>query len=138
MYDAPTDLKAVYSIRLLGAERTLRQMPRRYYDRSTTDEFINDASPVWYDMSRLSETGKLRLLPAPSETDRLLIRYYRRMSSASATCDIPADYDMYLIAWAKWAHPDRQGGVAGPRQCLAQSGDGRPEAHDRRHDAQAR
>jgi len=102
MYDAPTDLKAVYSVRMLGAERTLRQLGRRHYDRSTTDEFINDSSPLWYDMSRLSETGKLRLLPAPSETDRLLIRYYRRMQSSSATCDIPSDYDMYLIAWAKW------------------------------------
>ena len=105
-YDFPTDWKMPYTVRLLTSKRTLGIAPRRSYDRSTTDEFTT-STPAWYDLFAGYQKGKMQLLPPPSQADTLLLRYYRRMSVASASADataldIPQDYDFHLIAWAKW------------------------------------
>jgi len=105
-YDAPSDWKAGYSVRLLGSQRTLRYMGRRVYDRSISDEF-NPGTPERYDLFNIYGRSKIRLLPPPSQADVLLQRYYRRMatqtaSSTGTALDIPEDYESYPIAWAKW------------------------------------
>lgn len=106
LYDLPTDWKQAYSVRLLGAKTTLYPAIRRVYDRSLGDEFAS-SSPSSYDIFGVGQYSKIRLLPPPSGSDTLLLRYYRRMATQSVsataqTLDIPLDYDQYLIAWAKW------------------------------------
>ncbi len=106
MYAAPSDLRNGYTIRLLGDQRALRYIQRRGWDRAITDEF-SAGTVEGYDLSRLAERGKVRLLPPPGTADVLLQRYYRRFSlpSVSATgqaLDIQEDYEEIPIAWAKW------------------------------------
>lgn len=106
MYDLPSDFKAIYSVRTLNNNTTLRQANRRFYDRSVTNE-QDSSTPYGYDLFMIGGLGKLRLLPPPSQTDVLQVRYYRRMyiptaTGDSTTLDIPQDYEPYLIAWAKW------------------------------------
>lgn len=106
MYDFPSDVKQVYSVRLLGSQRYLVPVGRRQYDRSiTSEESVN--SVYWYDLFMQGSRGKIRILPPPAASDTLLVRYYRRMTipTASATADvvdIPQDYEPYLVAWSKW------------------------------------
>ena len=106
MYDLPADVKKVYSARLLGAQRHLIPVGRRQYDRSISSEQSTN-SPNWYDLFMVGSRGKVRLLPPPSTSDTLLVRYYRRMTipTTSATADvvdIPQDFEPYLISWGKW------------------------------------
>jgi len=106
MYDFPSDVKKVYSVRLLGSQKYLVPIGRRHYDRSIGSEQSTN-SPGWYDLFMQGSRGKIRLLPPPSTADTLLVRYYRRMTvpTTSATADvvdIPQDFEPYLIAWAKW------------------------------------
>jgi hypothetical protein len=101
-YDLPSDFKQPYDVRMLGAQYTLRPLGRRHYDRSITTEFTFAGTPLYYDVFLAYPGGKIRVLRPPAQTDRLAIKYYRRMQATSATCDIPADYDQYLIAFAKW------------------------------------
>ena len=106
MYDLPSDWKAEYTVRLLGAQRTLRPTGRRFYDRSITSE--QQTASVWnYDLFMVGSVGKIRLLPPPPTADVLLMRYYRRMTVPTTTAtasvlDVPQDYEAYLISWAKW------------------------------------
>ena len=105
-YAAPTDMRTLYSARLLGSQRSLRYSGRRFVDRTITDEFTV-GTPDTYDLFRLGEKGKIRLLPAPGGNDTLQLRYYRRFSLQSATgitsvLEIPEDYEEVPIAWAKW------------------------------------
>jgi hypothetical protein len=106
MYDLPTDWKAEYSIRLLGAQRVLYPTVRRVYDRSITSE-QSPTTPGGYDLFLVGTRSKIRLLYPPSGQDILQLRYYRRIATASAsgstaTLDILEDYDPYLIAYGKW------------------------------------
>lgn len=106
MYDFPSDVKQVYSVRLLGSQRWLAQVGRRLYDRNIAGEQSTN-SVYQYDLFMQGSRGKIRLLPPPSTSDTLLVRYYRRMTvpTTSATADvvdIPQDFEPYLIAWAKW------------------------------------
>jgi hypothetical protein len=106
LYDLPSDWKSVYSLRLLSGNLALRYAGRRAYDRTISDE-NTASSPYWYDLFRAGSGSKVRILPPPSAADVLLMRYYRRMSLASASgvtsnLDLPEDYESYPIAWAKW------------------------------------
>ena len=101
-YDLPTAWKQPYSVRLLAAQYTLRPIGRRHYDRSVTSEFVFAGTPLYYDIFALGTKGKIRLLRPPASTDRMQLRYYRRMDPTVDPLDIPAQYDPYLIAWAKW------------------------------------
>ena len=104
IYDFPSDYKAIYSVRLLSAQRTLRLLRRRLYDRSVTDEFL-ESTPYNYDLSLAGNRGKIRIIPPPSAGDTMIARYYRRMTVSTATgdtLDIPQDYDDYLVAYGKW------------------------------------
>jgi hypothetical protein len=105
-YDMPSDWKMGYSVRMLGAQRVLTYMQRRFYDRGITDEYVA-GTPLRYDLFSAGGKGKIRLLPPPVGSDVLLQRYYRRFTLASAsshavTCDIPEDYEETVIALAKW------------------------------------
>lgn len=105
-YDLPTDWKAVYSVRLLGSNRTLQPIRRRLYERITYDEFTV-STPDAYDVFQIGAKGKIRLLPAPGSSDVLQLRYYRRTfmasaSAASTALDIPEDYEYVPLAWGKW------------------------------------
>jgi len=105
-YNLPSDWKVAYSVRLLGSQRALGMFQRRMYDRLTVSEFIA-GTPEAYDVFGIGAKGKIRLLPAPSASDTLFLRYYRRMYLGSATgdstnLDIPEDYEQTPIAWAKW------------------------------------
>lgn len=110
MYAAPTDMRNGYSVKLLSAQRPLRYLQRRGYDRGITDEFTA-GTVEGYDFFNLGGKSKIRLLPPSQSADVLFQRYYRRftippsVASASATglaLDIPEDYEEYPIAWAKW------------------------------------
>jgi len=106
LYDLPSDFKAEYSVRLLGSQRVLRSTRQRQLGRARASE-QDTASPVIYDDFLVGAKGKMRLARIPAATDTMLFRYYRRMavpsaSGATEALDIPQDYELYLIAWAKW------------------------------------
>jgi len=106
MYDAPSNMRNGYGVKLLGSQRPLRYIQRRGWDRSITDEFATD-TPEGYDLFRLAERSKVRLIPPPAAADVLFQRFYRRFSLASASgvtaaLDILEDYEEIPIAWAKW------------------------------------
>ena len=106
VYTLPSAWKAPYSIRMHGAQSTLRPIRRRLYDRSITSEFTT-STPVAYDIFIIGGKGKIRLLPPPAQPDTMQLRYYRRMevpsaSGATGLLDVPQDYEPYLIAWSKW------------------------------------
>lgn len=101
-YDLPTDFKQPYSIRMLGAQYTLRPIGRRHYDRSVTSEFVFAGTPLYYDIFGIGQKGKVRLLRPPAAADRMQIRYHRRMQASASPLDIPAQYEGYLLAFAKW------------------------------------
>lgn len=106
-YDFPTDWKKPYSVRLLNTKWPLYPANRRAYDRAVYDEFVV-TTPQFYDLFAGFQRNKIRLLPAPSLSDTLQLRYYRAMATASASgvsavLDIPSDYELYPIAWAKWS-----------------------------------
>jgi hypothetical protein len=106
MYDAPSDMRNGYSVRLLSSMRALRYIQRRSWDRAISDEF-SAGTVEGYDFYQLGGRSKIRLIPPPGSADVLLQRYYRRFglatSSASTTAlDIPEDYEEVPISWAKW------------------------------------
>lgn len=106
-YPLPPDFRQVYSLRLYSVQNTLRPIRRRYYDRNIGVNEFAPGTPVGYDFSRTAERGKLRLLPPPVAPDVMQLRYYRRMtvataSSDGAALDIVQDYEPYMLAWAKW------------------------------------
>lgn len=104
MYDLPSDWKAVYDIKLYVSQRSLRLVRRRLWDRMVLNEF-DTSTPLWYDIFPIGGRGKLRLLTPPQSADTMMMRYYRRMAVSSATAaglDIPQDYELYLLSWAKW------------------------------------
>jgi hypothetical protein len=105
-YSAPSDLKRVYTVRLLNSNKPLGYIGRRLYDRVVSDEFTA-GTPAGYDLFGLGGRSKIRLLPPPASNDVLQVRYLRRFTIASASgsttaLDIPEDYESYVIAWAKW------------------------------------
>jgi hypothetical protein len=105
-YDVPSTYRRIYTVRLLGAAKSLGYATRRTYDRFVTDEF-SAGTPESYDLFSVGGLGKIRLLPPPASSDVLLVRHSRRFSLASASgvtssLDIPEDYESYVIAWAKW------------------------------------
>jgi hypothetical protein len=102
MYDLPTDFKQPYDARLLDAQYTIRFVGRRHYDRSVTSEFLPAGTPLYYSDFNFGQLGKFQLLRPPAQTDRLQLRYYRKMDPTSATADIPEQYEPYLMAYAKW------------------------------------
>lgn len=106
MYDVPSDWKHEYTGKLLVSQRPLYPMVRRIYDRTVTQEQTTGI-PLYYDLYPIGAKGKVRLLQPPAAADVMQLRYYRRMTAASATAettplDIPQDYDPYLVAYAKW------------------------------------
>lgn len=106
LYDVPSDCKAIYDAALIVSQRPLYYIGRRLYDRLNA-QYGQTSQPVYYDLFVMGAKGKIRLLESPNASDRLLMRYYRRMTLASATgdtaaLDIPEDYEGYAMAWAKW------------------------------------
>jgi len=108
-YALPGDWNQGYTFRLLNAGLTLRPVGRRLYDRTIGSEQTTSSS-YWYDLFLSGGKGRIRLLPPPASSDVLLARYYRRMTMMSsalgtadgATLDIPQDFEIYLLAYAKW------------------------------------
>lgn len=105
-YDLPSDWKVGYSVRLLSSQRPLGYIQRRIYDRIISDEY-SFGTPEGYDQFQIGAKGKIRLVPGPGTNDVLQLRYYRRMYLGTATgdttaLDIPEDYELTPIAWAKW------------------------------------
>ena len=118
LYDLPVNWKVGYTVRLLQSQRSLQLVRRRVYDRIVTDE-NSFSTPEAYDISMIGGKGKVRLIPGPGQSDVLQLRYYRRMYLGTATgdttnLDIPEDYELTPIAWAKW-------------HFLTDKGDGRAE-----------
>jgi len=109
MYPLASDFRAPYNFRLLGSQRYLIPVGRRLYDRSISSEQDN-SSVYYYDVFMFGSRGKVRLLPSPAGADVLQVRYYRRMAMMdsvlgtgdTATLDIPQDFELYLMSWAKW------------------------------------
>lgn len=106
MYDLPADWKAPYTARLLISNTPLYYKNRRIVDRQVNSEQTVSA-PSLYDLFMVGSRGKIRLLSPPAAADILQLRYYRRMTVATATSDatvidIIQDYEPYLIAWSKW------------------------------------
>jgi len=105
-YALPSAWKAPYTAKLLAAQVTLRPLRRRSYDRSAPNEF-QTSTPSYYDVFNIGGKGTLGLVLPPNASDALQLRYYRRMTQATASgdtgaLDIPQDYDSFLVAWAKW------------------------------------
>lgn len=105
-YDAPSDMRNEYGVKLLTSGRPLIYQKRRQYDRSVTDEYV-PGTPYNYDLFVLGSQSKIRLIPPPAGSDLLLQRYYRAISIASvsgatSSIDIPEDYEYVPLAWAKW------------------------------------
>lgn len=101
LYDLPSDFKAIYTARLMALPRPLTYVGRRGYDRTAFDQVAVN-TPIFYDLFREGELGKIRLIPPPNAADTLKIRYYRRMSQTDTPIDVHVDWEPYFIAWAKW------------------------------------
>lgn len=90
-YALPWDLAYIYDVRLTtGSPRYVPFINRRLYDK-TTDNQTETNIPVVYDLFRAGTEGKIQLIPIPSATDTLVIKYHRRLispcpSTAVATC----------------------------------------------------
>jgi len=105
-YDLPADFKVEYSAELLNSGFTLQSLRRRMRVRGGIPT-TQAGQPVRYDIFSVGQKGKIRLIPEPGANDTLQLGYYRRMAVGSAsgdstTLDVPADYELYVIAWAKW------------------------------------
>ena len=105
-YAVPTSFRKPYSLRSVTLNVALRLMRRRLYDRTTTSE-LTPSTPDRYDIAPIPTKGKLRLLPLPSSADVLELSHFRRITLASstsdsATFDMPADFEPFVIAYAKW------------------------------------
>lgn len=110
LYDLPSDLKQIYTVRLLTLNRSLGYVGRRVYDRQFGDQSIV-GSPEAYDLFRWGDVGKIRLVPPPQTADSLKIRYYRRMDKNATPIDVHDDWEPYFIAWAKWWFLNDKGGT---------------------------
>jgi hypothetical protein len=103
-YALPSDFKEVYDVRLTALNRTLQYLPRRQYDRAVWNQTAqNDPTHYTLYLSGL-DTGQITLIGIPSNSDVLVLRYYRRMSmpvQSNDVLDIPQDYENYILALAK-------------------------------------
>lgn len=78
----------MYDVRLTGNPRKLTYINRRYYDTIQYDQ-SNNATPEAYDMFLQGGLGKIQLIPTPSETETLSMKYYRRLwvpCSSTVSC----------------------------------------------------
>jgi len=105
-YDLPSDFKTEYSVQLLGSNRTLFPLRRRMRVRSQPQENLASTTDR-YDIFSVGQKGKIRLVHDPGGNDVLQLGYYRRIAVGSAsgdstTLDIPHDYELYLLSYAKW------------------------------------
>ena len=110
LYNLPTTIKRIYSVRLLTNERTLSWKDEREIDRkyiSQTQQVVpafynnfNDAS-----FSPVKPYGRLRIFPISSVTDTCRVRYYRPIvqpSSDSDVLDMPERYTFGMLILAKY------------------------------------
>jgi len=106
LYAIASNVKSVYDLRLGGTAfvRPLFYIQRRSYDRRIIDQ-VSGSTPVAYDLFLQSDRGKLRVIPPPDAAYTLLFRYHRRITlpslNATATLDIPQDYEDVFLACAK-------------------------------------
>lgn len=101
-YPLLSDMKYIYSVKLLQTGRTLLAMDERLYDQMVGLD--TPSTPTHYTLFPQGERALLRLVPTPVAEDTLLIKYFRRMtvpSSGGETLDIPQDYENYIISLAK-------------------------------------
>lgn len=102
-YTLPTAIRSMYSARLLAANRTLTQISQQEYDRLYPNLTVD--VPCWYTLYAAEGSApKIRLLPAPSAADFLVLRYMREVtipSGANDVLDIPRDAEFAVISLAK-------------------------------------
>lgn len=110
-YDLPTDFRAVYTARLTSNARHLVPFRQRDYDRATWTQ--TSGTPVGYNLYPSSTVEALdpqhtkmsiRLIPTPSSSDTLSIKYYRRTvvyTALGMTLDVPRQFQYWAIYQAK-------------------------------------
>lgn len=77
--DLPYDFKDAYDVRWLGSNpRTLDNVSRKQYDRNIWNQ--EPGKPRAYDLYSLGNSGTISLLPAPSQSGSISLRYYRKMT----------------------------------------------------------
>jgi hypothetical protein len=102
-YDLPSDWLHAYSVRLTDNDRPLRYIEQRLYDKSFWDQ-TTQSYTAFYTLFGHAQTGKIKLIPMPSESDTLSIRYYKSIVNPSADDDkfaMPERYVWGLISYAK-------------------------------------
>lgn len=76
----PYDFKDAYTVRWTGTDpHYLQAMERRQYDRLSYDQTIS-GTPRGYELFEEGEQGKMGLVPAPSSSGTLILKYYSRMN----------------------------------------------------------
>jgi len=103
-YDLPSNFLHMYSVRMkTNSERDLDFLRMRHYDRSYWDQEV-EGYPTHYTLFGHGNTGQIQLLPTPSGTDTLQLRYYAAVTCPSGngeTFGIPDRYAWGLVYKAK-------------------------------------
>lgn len=97
---ASDSIKWVYDCRLTNSPRPLVYLDQRSYD--IVRPLNEPAVPTHYTLFVLGSDAKIRFLPTPSQTGTVVLRYSRRMDDTATPLDIPMDWELGLIATAKW------------------------------------
>lgn len=79
-YTLPSNFKRIYNVRLVGSnERTLHPIDQRSYDRYRQGDQDSTSIPTHYHLYQAFDAATITLVPTPSASDTLRIRYYRTM-----------------------------------------------------------
>lgn len=103
LYNLPTTIKRMYSVRLLTNERTLMWRDQRETDRRFISQ-TQQATPAYYNnfndatFSTAKPYGRLRIFPISGVTDTCRVRYYRPIAQPSGDSDILDMPDRYTYA----------------------------------------
>ena len=103
LYNLPSTMKRIYSVRTLTNELPLTWRDQRYIDRvypnQTTQNlpaFYNAFNDATFTQSR--QGGRIRLFPIPSTADTLRVRYIRPIVQSTADADLLDMPDRYVYA----------------------------------------
>lgn len=113
----PADFKYVYDVRLASTPMTLSHLPLRTFDRVLFNQTALGGPTTHYHLSyaQASATANsvITLLPNFANGDTMTLRYYRRITIASATAntlDIPEDHELGVLSLAKYFYLLDKGG----------------------------
>jgi hypothetical protein len=102
-YDLPQDFLKEYSVRMTTNDRPLHFIRQRLYDRTWWDQSAQSFA-THYTLWGEGQSGQITLIPMPSGSDTLVIKYYQKATTPSHDDDkfgLPDRYVYGLVYKAK-------------------------------------